>query len=149
MRITLADNIDPEIACRLADQLNLPFISLAESANPPTALLSDDKDIELISGQITKNSTGGGSASGFFLNNYPQNVIQAQSLDLALATIGQAISTALMMESAKMSQNREIRALIRYYRSQNKLILIEESSSVEDICNKIHSIHKKRRKNSG
>jgi adenylate kinase family enzyme len=149
VRITLADKIDPEIACRLAEQMELPFISLTESPNPAIALLSDDDDIELIIGQIMKNSTQSGVASGFFLNYYPQNVTQARSLDMALAAIGHPISTALMMESAKMSQNREKRALIRYYRSQNKLILIEESSSSEDICNKIHSIHMKRRKNSG
>lgn len=149
MRITLADKIDLEFACQLADQLDLAFISLAESPNPPIALLSDDDDIELIVKKIMEQGTLSGAASGFFLNNYPRNVIQAQSLDVALAAIGQPVSTALMMESAKISQNREKRALIRYYRSQNKLILIEESSSSEDICNKIHLIHKKRRKNSG
>lgn len=149
MHITLADKIDSDIACQLANLLELPFISLTNSPGPSRSLPSDDEDIHLICAEIIKNSSPNMTGSRFFLNDYPQNVTQAQSLDMALARIGQAVSTALMLESAKMSQNREKRALIRYYRSQNKLILIEESSSSEDICNKIHSIHMKRRKNSG
>ena len=145
MRITLADKIDPEIARLLAGQLDLPLISPTESSNQTITLLSDDDDIQLIIGQIINNNTPGKLTSGFFLNNYPNNVIQAQSLDMALAQIGQPISTTLMVESAKISQNRIKSALIRYYRSQNKLILIDESSSVEDICKTIHSIHSKRR----
>jgi len=145
VRITLADKIAPEIAYRLASQLELPFISPTESPSQPIALPSDDDDIQLIIGQIIKNNTPGKAKSGFFLNNYPKNVIQAQSLDMALARIGQPTSTTLMVESDKISQNRIKSALIRYYRSQNKLILIDESSSIEDICKTIHSIHDKRR----
>jgi adenylate kinase family enzyme len=103
----------------------------------------------LIIEKAVKNISAPGKRSGFLLNNYPQNVIQAQSLDMAFARANQPLDASIIIETTKMSQNRVKRALIRYYRSQNKLILIEESSSIEDICSKIYSIHNKRRKNSG
>jgi hypothetical protein len=145
VRITLADKIDSDIACQLANQLELPFISLTNSPGPSRSLPSDDEDIHLICAEIIKNRSPNMTGSRFFLNDYPQNVTQAQSLDMALARIGQTVSTALMLESAKISQNRTKLALIRYYRSQNKLIFIDESSSIEDICTTIHSIYDKRR----
>ena len=148
MRITVADKIDPELACQLANKLNLACISLTKSHHSAT-LPSDDEDIDWINDQInseiTKIHSTDMTTNGFFLNNYPQNVIQAQSLDMSLARRGQPLSIALMSKSARNSQNREKSALIRYYRSQNKLILIDEPLNIEELCKTIHTLYNKRR----
>ena len=144
MRITLADKLDHEIACRLANLLELPLISLTEPDNSSSALESDDEYIHQLCEKI-KNCCPGVQNNGFFLYDYPKNVIQAQSLDMALAEIGQPVSSALMLKSTKTSQNRTKSALIRYYRSQNKLILIDESSNIEEVCKTIYSNYDKRR----
>ncbi len=90
-------------------------------------------------------TSGSESIKGFIFNSFPQNLIQAHSLDMALARIGQPISCALMMESTKKPQNRENRALIRYYRTQNKLILVDEADSIGELCSRIRLIYEKRR----
>ena len=149
MRITFPGHLDSDIAHLLAKTLGLRLISPEKSIDPSTGLPSDDRTIQLIIEKAVKNISAPGKRSGFLLNNYPQNVIQAQSLDMAFARANQPLDASIFIETTKMSQNRVKRALIRYYRSQNKLILIEESSSIEDICSKIYSIHNKRRKNSG
>jgi hypothetical protein len=64
---------------------------------------------------------------------------------MALARAAQPLGAALMIDSTNLAQNRENKALIRYYRSQNKLIMLEESSGIEDICRKLYLIHEKRR----
>lgn len=144
MRITVADKLDPELARQLANQLELSFISLTKSHRTAT-LHSDDEDIHLINREISKTQGTGCAANGFILNNYPQNVIQAQSLDISLAQLGQPLSIALVLKSVRNSQNREKSALIRYYRSQNKLILIDEPLNIEELCKTVHTLYNKRR----
>jgi len=144
VRVTVADKLDPELALELANQLELGFISLTQ-AHRTAALPSDDEDIAWINREISINHRTGTHANGFFLNNYPHNVIQAQSLDMSLARLGQPLSIALMLKSSKNAQNREKSALIRYYRSQNKLILIDEPLNIVELCKTIHALYNKRR----
>ena len=144
MRVTVADKLDPELARQVANQLELAFISLTQS-HRTAALPSDDEDIARINWEISKIHHTGPHTNGFFLNNYPHNVIQAQSLDMSLARLGQPLSIALMLKSSKNAQNREKSALIRYYRSQNKLIWIDEPLNIEELCKTIHALYKKRR----
>ena len=144
MRVTVADKLDPELARQLANQLELAFISLKQS-HRTAALPSDDEDIARINREISRIPRTGTHVNGFFLNNYPENVIQAQSLDMSLARLGQPLSIVLMLKLARNAQNREKSALIRYYRSQNKLILIDEPLNIEELCKTIRTLYKKRR----
>jgi len=141
VRIVIADKLDPDLVHELAKRLNITLVTTSDKTGRSNRLLSDDEDIQTICDKITICS----GVSGYLLNAYPHNVIQAQSLDLSLARIGTPLSAIIMSETTKSSQKRENKALIRYYRSQNKLIFIDESSSVEDISTTIQSIYEKRR----
>jgi len=145
VRITFTDRPGSELAQPLAKALGIQLISPTNALDPMTATPSDDIVIQRIIEEIIKNTIEHKQHNGFLLNNYPENVTQAQSLDMALAQAAHPVAASLMIESTKVLQNRENKALIRYYRSQNKLILIDEFSSVEDICSKLNSIHAKRR----
>ena len=145
MRIALPGRLDTDIALQLANALELQFISVNHALEPSSGLPSDDRDIQQIIEKIINSKASQQGHSGFLLNQYPQNVTQAQSLDIALARAGQPLAACLIMESTKVPQNSANKALIRYYRSQNKLIFIEESSTIEDICSRLYSIHEKRR----
>jgi len=145
LRITLAGSIHADIAEQLSVALNYPLIEPKSVSSPATGLPSDDLTILALIEDIHGNRGNVDGKDDFLISNYPQNVIQAQSLDLALARIGQPVSLALMMESTKKPQNRENRALIRYYRTQNKLILFDEADSISELCSRIHLIYEKRR----
>lgn len=145
MRIALPGLLDTDIALQLANALELQFISVTQALEPSSGLPSDDRDIQQIIEKIISTKASQQKHSGFLLNQYPQNVTQAQSLDIALARAGQPLAASLIMESTKVPQNSANKALIRYYRSQNKLIFIEESSTIENICSRLYSIHEKRR----
>ncbi|GBE07927.1 adenylate kinase [bacterium BMS3Bbin11] len=145
MRIIIAESISTDFSGRLSQALGLPLIKLKVLHNPYTGLPSDDQTINDLIVDIGKQLGSSEAIEGFILSSYPQNVIQAQSLDMALARIGQPVNSALMMESTKKSQNRENRALIRYYRTQNKLILVDEIDSIGELCSRIRLIYEKRR----
>lgn len=145
MRIALPGRLDTDIVPQLANALALQFISVNHALEPSSGLSSDDRDIQQIIEKIIDTNASQQRHSGFLLYLYPQNVTQAQSLDIALARAGQPLSASLIKESTKVLQNSANKALIRYYRSQNKLIFIKESSTIEDICNRLYSIHEKRR----
>ena len=145
MRIALPARLDADIALQLANALELQFISVTQALEPSSGLPSNDRDIQQIIEKIVNTKASQQRHSGFLLNQYPQNVTQAQSLDIALARAGQPLAASLIMASTKVPQNSANKALIRYYRSQNKLIFIEESSTIEDICSRLYSIHEKRR----
>jgi hypothetical protein len=51
----------------------------------------------------------------------------------------------LMLKTTDPLKQKEDKPLRRYYRSQNKLILLSESSTIDEICSSIAQIHKKRR----
>ena len=70
MRITLADKLDQGIACRLANFLELPLISLTESDDSSSKLESDDGNINQICEKIL-NCSPNMKKKGFFLYNYP------------------------------------------------------------------------------
>ena len=146
MRIALPGHPDSELALALSQTLGLPVIKPTNNAHDPlTGMPSDDMVIRLITEEIFDNAGIHQSENGFLLIRYPENVTQAQSLDMALARASQPLGSALMIDSTNLAHNRENKALIRYYRSQNRLIMLEESSSVEDICRKLYLIHEKRR----
>jgi len=145
VRITLLEPIHPDFSVRLSQALELHLIKPKVLFNSSTGLPSDDRTVNEIIKDIHKTISTSEATAGFILSSYPQNVIQAQSLDMVLARIGQPVSSALMMESAKKPQNRENRALIRYYRTQNKLILLDETDSIGDICSSIRLVYEKRR----
>ena len=135
----------PELVLALSQSLGIPVIKPTNAQDPETGMPSDDMVIRLITEEIINNASMHQSENGFLLKRYPENVTQAQSLDMALARAAQPLGTVLMIDSTNLVQNRENKALIRYYRSQNKLIMLDESSSVEDICSKLILIHEKRR----
>lgn len=145
MRITLAEPVSPDFSKQLSQTLALHLIQPKVFYDSATGLPSDDRTIESIVNAIEKQTNCSESVKGFIFSNYPQNVIQAQSLDMALARIGQPVSIALMVESTKKPQNRENRTLIRYYRTQNKLILFDETDSIDGISSNIRLIYEKRR----
>ena len=145
MRIALPGQPDSELVLALSQALGLPVIKPTNAQDPLTGMPSDDMVIRLITEQIIDNAGIHQSGNGFLLKRYPENVTQAQSLDMALARIAQPVGAAIMIDSTNLAQNRENKALIRYYRSQNKLIMLDESSSVEEICRKLYLIHEKRR----
>ncbi len=145
MRITLAEPVSPDFSKQLSQALALHLIQPKVFYDSATGLPSDDRTIESIVDAIEKQTKHSESVKGFIFSNYPQNVIQAQSLDMALARIGQPVSSAILVESTKKPQNRENRALIRYYRTQNKLILVDEADSIDEISSKIRLIYEKRR----
>ena len=145
MRIALPAHPDSELVLALSQTLGLPVIKPTYVKDPETGMASDDRVIRLITEEIINNAGMHQSENGFLLKRYPENVTQAQSLDMALARAAQPLGAALMIDTTNLVQNRENKALIRYYRSQNKLIMLEESSSVEDICRKLYLIHEKRR----
>ena len=145
MRIALPGDPGSELVLALSQSLGLPVIKPSNAQDPLTGMPSDDMVIRLITEEIIDNAGTHQSENGFLLERYPENVTQAQSLDMALARAAQPLGAALMIDSTNLVQNRENKALIRYYRSQNRLIMLEESSSVEDICRKLYVIHEKRR----
>jgi len=145
VRITLNESISPDFSRRLSQALELHPIQPKVVYSRFTGLPSDDHTINKIIEEIHKHISSANTTGEFILSNYPQTVIQAQSLDMALAKIGQPLSSALMMESTKKAQNRENRALIRYYRTQNKLILVDETDSIGELCSRIHLVYEKRR----
>lgn len=145
MRISLPYQLKQDFAEHIAAALKLELLTPAEKPDPASGLLSDDCLIAHITDTIAGCSRDAANDYSFLLNGYPQNIIQAQSLDMALAEKGETLSAALISDTPKSLQNREKRLLIRYYRSQNKLILFDDTSSVEDICNKIVLTHEKRR----
>jgi len=145
VRIALPESIRPDFPDQLSQAMGTNRIRPEVLYNPSTGLPSDDHTICKIIEDIHGDTGAAESTNGFILSNYPQNVIQAQSLDMALAKIGQPLSCALMVESTKTPQNRENKALIRYYRTQNKLILLDETDNVSQICSKIRLIYEKRR----
>jgi len=141
VRITIVDFLHPDIPGRLSQELELPLIQTRILQNPSTGLPSDDRTINKIIEEISKHISRPEAIGGFILSNYPQSIFQAQSLDMALARIGQPVSLALMVESTKKPQNRENRTLIRYYRTQNKLILVDETVSIDELCSRICLIY--------
>lgn len=145
VRIALPGHPDSELVLALSQTLGLPVIKPTNAKDPVTGIPSDDMVIRLITEEIINNAGMHQSKNGFLLKRYPENVTQAQSLDMALARAAQPLGAALMIDSTNLAQNRENKALIRYYRSQNRLIMLEESSSVEDICRNLYVIHEKRR----
>ncbi|MFW2438588.1 MAG: hypothetical protein ACN4GR_04380 [Arenicellales bacterium] len=145
MLITLLEPVHADFSRRLSQSLELHLIKSKALNNSSTGLPSDDHTINEIIEDIHMQMSTSEATGGFILSNYPQNAIQAQSLDMALARIGQPVSSALMMESTKTPQNRENKALIRYYRSQNKLILLDETDNISQICCKMRLIYRKRR----
>lgn len=145
MRIALPGHPGSELVPALSQTLGLPVIKSTNAMDPVTGMPSDDIVIRLIIEEIINNVDIHQSKNGFLLKRYPENVTQAQSLDMALARAAQPLGAALMIDSKNLAQNRENKALIRYYRSQNKLIMLEESSGIEDICRKLYLIHEKRR----
>ena len=145
MRIALPGHTGTELVLALSHALGLPVIEPTSAQDPVTGMPSDDIVIRLIIEEIFDKASIHQNENGFLLKRYPENVTQAQSLDMALARAAQPLGTVLMIDSTNLVQNRENKALIRYYRSQNKLIMLDESSSVEDICSKLLHIHEKRR----
>lgn len=145
MRISSPYQLQQDFAEGIAAALKLHILSPAEETDPASDLLSDNKSIAEITDRIADFSCGTADDYSFLLNGYPRNIIQAQSLDMALAEKGLALSAALISDNSKHLQNREMQTLIRYYRSQNKLILFDDTSSVDEICSKIVLIHEKRR----
>ena len=145
MRITLLESIHPDFSVLLSQALELHLIKPKVLFNSSTGLPSDDRTVNEIIKDIHKTISPSEATAGIILSSYPQNITQAQSLDIALARIGQPLSCALMVESTKTPQNRENKALIRYYRTQNKLILVDETDNVSQICSKIRLIYGKRR----
>jgi adenylate kinase family enzyme len=145
VRISLPYQLKQDFADAIAAALKLHILSPAEEPDPASGLSSDDFVIAHITDTIAGCSRDAANDYSFLLNGYPQNIIQAQSLDMALAEKGETLSAALISDTPKSLQNREKRSLIRYYRSQNKLILFDDTSSVEDVCSKIVLIHEKRR----
>ena len=145
MRIALPGHPDSELVLALSQTLGLPVIKPTKAQDPVTGMPSDDMVIGLIIEEILTNTDIHPSKNGFLLKRYPENITQAQSLDMALARAAQPLGAVLVIDSTNLAQNRENKALIRYYRSQNKLIMLEESSSIEDICHKLFLTHEKRR----
>ncbi len=145
MRIALPGHPGSEFVLALSQTLGLPVIKPTNVQDPVTGMPSDDMVIRLITEEIINNVNIHQSDNGFLLKSYPENVTHAQSLDMALARVAQPLGVVLMLDSRNLAQNRENKALIRYYRSQNKLIMLEESSSVEDICRKLYLDYEKRR----
>ena len=145
MRVTLAGNINPDLATRLSKALGLPVVFPSDENVCQSGLLSDDAVIGSIIDTIVHHENSADKRKGYVIGGYPTNVVQAQSLDIALARSGQAVDTALMLETTDPLQNREDRLLRRYYRSQNKLVLLAESSAIDEICSSIMQIHEKRR----
>ena len=109
--------------------------------DPTTSLPSDDLTIQDIKKFLHAND----SVEHVVVCGYPLNVIQARSLDLALAALGHCVSLAAVLESKKNQQNRENRALIRYYRTQNKLIVVDKSAEISEICKEATEIYSRRR----
>ena len=138
MRISLPYLVKQDFAERIAAALKLRLFTPAARPDPATGLLSDDQVIAQITDLIAEDGS-------LLLNGYPRNIIQAQSLDMALSQRGQALSAVLVRDTPKPLQNREKQALIRYYRSQNKLIVFDDTLSIDDICSKIVMTHEKRR----
>jgi adenylate kinase family enzyme len=145
LHITLIGSVDPKLAASLSKALGLRLISPVNNQDPMTGLYSDDRFIDQILDELDAAKGTSLTSPSFLLFNCPQNIIQAQSLDLALTRAGFPLDAAIAIDSAKTSQNRETRALIRYYRSQNKLVLIDESSTIEERCKIIHTTYDKRR----
>lgn len=145
MRISLPDQLKQDFAEHIAAALKLDLFTPADKPDPASGLLSDDCLIAHITDTIADCSRDAAKEYSFLLNGYPRNIIQAQSLDMALAEKGLSLSAALISDNSKHLQNREMQTLIRYYRSQNKLIMFDDTSSVDDICSKIVLIHEKRR----
>jgi adenylate kinase family enzyme len=144
LRVALAGNIDRGFAIRLSKTLGLPLFFPTEEKACQSGLPSDDAVIASIVDIIDQQS-GVDKANGYVLAGYPLNIVQAQSLDIALARSGQAIDTVLMLKTTEPLKQKENKPLRRYYRSQNKLILLSESSTIDEICSSIAQIHKKRR----
>jgi hypothetical protein len=145
LRVTLAGNIDPDFATRLSTALGLPLVFPTDEKACQSGLPSDDAVIGSIIDTIIQHENSADKGKGYVLGGYPLNVVQAQSLDIALARSGQAVDTALMLETTDPLQYSEDKPLRRYYRSQNKLILFAESSAIDEICSSILQIHEKRR----
>lgn len=145
MRVTLAGNIDPDFATRLSKTLGLPLVIPTDEKACQSGLPSDDAVIGSIIDTIIDHQSSADNGKGYVLAGYPLNIVQAQSLDIALARSGQAVDNALMLKTADPLQSREEKTLRRYYRSQNKLILFAESSAIDEICSSILQIHEKRR----
>lgn len=145
LRITSPGHFDSNFADTLASKMGLQLISPGPAFDSVTGLPSDDGTIRQITREITDSSRREEGKCGFLIANFPGNVIQAQSLDMALANANQPLDTCIMSNTTKTPENRAKMSLIRYYRSQNKLILIEESSTIEDICSKIYTTYQKRR----
>ena len=145
MRITIPESIRTDFSDDISQALDAPLIRAKVLCAPATGLPSDDHTINAIIEDIHRQSRTTVTPKGFILSNYPQNVIQAQALDMALARKGHPVSCALMVESTKKPQNRENRALIRYYRTQNKLVLIDETDNISQLCRKIRRVYEKRR----
>ena len=145
MRIALPFQVEQDFAEQLSATLELTLFMPETILDSRTGLLSDDQIIAQIIKFIVDATKGTAGDKGILLKGYPLNIIQAQSLDTALSRIGQPLSAAIMSNSLSQSQNRENRALIRYYRSQNKLTLFDEEANIDDISSKILLIQKKRR----
>ncbi len=144
LRVALAGNIEQGCAIRLSKTLGLPLLFPTEENACQPDLPSDDAVIGSIV-DIIDQQIGAEKANGYILAGYPLNIVQAQSLDIALARSGQAIDIALMLKITDPVKHREDKPLRRYYRSQNKLILFSDSSTIDEICSSIVQIHKKRR----
>jgi adenylate kinase family enzyme len=137
--ILLPGSEQPETGESIARILGCRHIRAEIRPDPGTGLASD----ELTCGRIIDALCKTGEA--FVLSGYPINVVQAQALDHALARYGKAISTSIVMEAADRRQDRLNSDLVRYYRTQNKLVLVKPTETVEDACNKALQLYDRRR----
>ena len=126
---------------KVAARLGTAYKHVQMLSDPATSLLSDDLTIQDIEDFLRTHDM----TEQVVVSGYPLNVIQARSLDIALAAFGQCVSLAVEVESGKNEQNRENRALFRYYRTQNKLVVVDKSTSTSEICQEMTDIYARRR----
>ncbi len=148
VRLTLLQAPNPEFQLQLSRSLSLPLVDAQVRYDSSTGMPSDDETIGKIIDHLVTHDNPFAGETGYILSTFQQNITQAQSLDIALARIGQPLNIALTFKPTKLSQNRENRALIRYYRTQNKLVEVDEAEEIHDICQKILLLYRKRRSHS-
>ena len=139
MLILLPGNDDPAFADAIADEFGYRSIHTDVIRDPVTGLLSDSLTVDHIAEELKKNS------GGTVLSAYPHSAIQAQSLDNALAQRRLAISIAVARQGCLEHQDRHLRGLYRYYRTQNKLYIAERDAAVDKICKAVMQIYLRRR----
>lgn len=139
MLILLPGNNDPEFAGAIAGEFGYRSIHIVAKRDSVTGLQSNTLTVEHIAEELSNTS------GGAVLNAFPHSAIQAQSLDNALAQRGLAIGIAVAWQGDLEHEDRHLRGLYRYYRTQNKLFIAERNKPVEEMCKDLMQIYLRRR----